>query len=90
MKNAVFWDVASCRSCEMNQRFRGLLLPAHPGSSLADFFYAEDRGDMFLQNVGSYRRIYTVPHPRRWHSSKYFLVPTFELRVLLRFQKFTW
>jgi hypothetical protein len=30
MKNAVFWNVAPCRSCEM-------LLPAHVGSSLADF-----------------------------------------------------
>jgi hypothetical protein len=31
MKNAAFWDVAPCRSCEM-------LLPAHAGcSSLADF-----------------------------------------------------
>jgi hypothetical protein len=23
MKNAVFWDVAPCRSCELNRRFRG-------------------------------------------------------------------
>jgi hypothetical protein len=62
MKNAVFWDVAPCRSCEMNLRFGGIyrlhlqgrkirergtsmsrwllsvyLLPAHAGSSLADF-----------------------------------------------------
>jgi hypothetical protein len=49
MKNAVFWDVAPCRSC-VNRRFGGtyhLLLqgrkirslqpPAHAGSSLADF-----------------------------------------------------
>jgi hypothetical protein len=45
MKNDVFWDVAPCRSCEMNRRFGGtyrlhlqsLLLPDHAGSSLADF-----------------------------------------------------
>jgi hypothetical protein len=33
MKNAVNWDVASCRSCERNR----LQLPAHADSSLADF-----------------------------------------------------
>jgi hypothetical protein len=45
MKNAVFWDVAPCRSC-VNRRFgrtyrlhiQGSLQPsAHTGSSLADF-----------------------------------------------------
>jgi hypothetical protein len=42
MKNAVFWDVAPCRSCEMNRRFGGTyrlydcyLLALVP--SLADF-----------------------------------------------------
>jgi hypothetical protein len=50
MKNAVFWDVAPCRSCEMNRQFGGTyrlrlqgrknpqqLLPTHAGSSIADF-----------------------------------------------------
>jgi hypothetical protein len=41
MKNALYWDVASCRSC-VNRRFRGtyrlsLQPPAHSGCSLADF-----------------------------------------------------
>jgi hypothetical protein len=31
-------------------------------------FYPEDGGDMFLRNVSSHK-IYTVPHPRRRHSS---------------------
>jgi hypothetical protein len=37
--------------------------------SLADFFYPEDGGDTFLQNVGSHKT-HTAPHPRRRHSSK--------------------
>jgi hypothetical protein len=38
MKNAVFWDVAPCRSF-VNRRFGGTWLqpPAHAGSSLTDF-----------------------------------------------------
>jgi hypothetical protein len=37
MKNAVFWDVASCGSC-VNRRFGGTYrLNFHAGSSLADF-----------------------------------------------------
>jgi hypothetical protein len=32
------------------------------------FFYPEDGGDTFLRNEGSHK-IYTAPHPRRWHSS---------------------
>jgi hypothetical protein len=44
------------------------LAAAHAGSSLADFFYAEDGGDTFLRNVGSHR-IYLAPHPRRRRSS---------------------
>jgi hypothetical protein len=51
MKNAVFWDVALCRSL-VNQSF-----------------YPEDAGDTFLRNISSHK-IYTVPHPRIWHSSK--------------------
>jgi hypothetical protein len=34
----------------------------------SNFFYPEDRSDMFLRNVGSYK-IRTLPHPRRRHSS---------------------
>jgi hypothetical protein len=33
------------------------------------FFYLEDGGDTFHRNVGSIDKIYTAPHPRRWHSS---------------------
>jgi hypothetical protein len=33
------------------------------------FFYPEDGGDRFFRNVG-WRKIYTVPHLRRRHSSK--------------------
>jgi hypothetical protein len=39
MKNAVFWNVAPCRSC-VNRRFGGtyrLQPPAYAGSSLPDF-----------------------------------------------------
>jgi hypothetical protein len=32
------------------------------------FFYPEDRGNTFLQNVGSHKN-YTAPHPKRRHSS---------------------
>jgi hypothetical protein len=34
------------------------------------FFYPEDGGDTLVRNVSSLHRIYTEPHPRRWHSSK--------------------
>jgi hypothetical protein len=54
MKNAVFWDVAAA-ICS-----RWFL--AH------GFFYPEDGGDMFLQNVSSHKN-YMVPHPRKLHSS---------------------
>jgi hypothetical protein len=39
MKNAVFWDVAPCRS----------------GSSLADFSTLKFGGDIFLRSVGSHK-----------------------------------
>jgi hypothetical protein len=32
------------------------------------FFYLEDGGDTFLRNVGSHKN-YTLPHPRKRHSS---------------------
>jgi hypothetical protein len=58
MKNAVFWDVTLQTAATCSRWFlaRG-------------FFYPEDGGDTFLRNVGSIRKIYTVPHPRRRHSS---------------------
>jgi hypothetical protein len=43
IKNSVFWDVVTCRSC-VDSRFGGktavcsLQPPAHAGSSLADFY----------------------------------------------------
>jgi hypothetical protein len=73
MKNAVFWDVAPCRSC-VSRSFGGTyslhlksshLLTLVPRSRI---FYHDDRSDTFLRNVGS-RKIYTAPHPRRRHSS---------------------
>jgi hypothetical protein len=61
MKNAVFWDVAPCRSC--------LLPPVHVGFFARGFFCPEDGGDAFLRNVGSHK-IYTAPDPTRRHFSK--------------------
>jgi hypothetical protein len=56
MKNAVFWDMSEfAATCSGWFLVRG-------------FFYPEDGGDTFLQNVGSHK-IYTAPHPRRRHSS---------------------
>jgi hypothetical protein len=39
MKNAVFWDVAPCRTCVNRQTdvYYSLQSPAHAGASLADF-----------------------------------------------------
>jgi hypothetical protein len=34
----------------------------------SEMFYPEDGGNMFLRNVGSHKN-YTVPHPRKRHSS---------------------
>jgi hypothetical protein len=51
---------------------RGVVLvqpPAHSGSSLADFFYPEDGGDMFLRNVSSHKN-HAVPHSKKRHSSR--------------------
>jgi hypothetical protein len=79
MKNAVFWDMAPCRSC-MNRRFGGIyrlhlqcrksskeerawVVAAHAGPSFVD---------VFLRNVGSHK-IYTAPQPRSRHSSWFYL-----------------
>jgi hypothetical protein len=75
MKNAVFWDVAPCRSC-VNRRFGGTSAATCSGWFLArGFFYPEDGGDIFLRNVGSHK-IYTAPHPRRRYSSGIYWSPT--------------
>jgi hypothetical protein len=82
MKNAVFWHVAPCRSY-VNRRFGGMYrlhlqlgvfrLVTQSAAICSrwflasGFFYPEDEGDTFLQNVGSHN-IYTAPHPRRRHS----------------------
>jgi hypothetical protein len=88
MKNTVFWDVASCRSCVRSFggkyflhlqgrkiRVRGTSLSSLQSVTTCSrwflargFFCSEDWGDTFLRNVGSHK-IYTVPHPRRRHSS---------------------
>jgi hypothetical protein len=63
MKNAVFWDVAPCRSC-VNRRFGGtyrvhlqgrlsLQPPAHAGSSLSDF-------SVFLEFENIFSRLYNA------------------------------
>jgi hypothetical protein len=41
------------------------------------FFYPEDGGDTFLQNIGSHK-IYNGPHSRRRHSSMFRLHKTTE------------
>jgi hypothetical protein len=56
LKNAVFWDVVPCRSC-VNRRFGGTYRFHLQGTKI------RERG-----NVGSHK-IYTVPYPRRRHSS---------------------
>jgi hypothetical protein len=71
MKNAVFLDVAPCRSC-VNRRFRGTyVLHLQPSTSrwflIRGFLYPEDGGDTFIRNV-----VFTASHPRRQHSSYYF------------------
>jgi hypothetical protein len=60
MKNAVFWDVATCRSC-VNRLSGGTYQSAATCSRWLlgrSFFYLEDGGDTFLRNVGSHK-IYT-------------------------------
>jgi hypothetical protein len=77
MKNAIFCDVAPCRSC-VNRRFGGTYHLLHgrkirePGTSMSRW--------LFLRNVGSYK-IYTAPHPRKRHSSATIIV-SFIFKVL--------
>jgi hypothetical protein len=89
MKNAILWDVAPCRSC-VNRRFGGMYRFYLQGRKIGErgtsvscshlltlvpceFFYPEEGGDTFLWNVSS-NKIYTVPHPRRRHSSNIILI----------------
>jgi hypothetical protein len=82
IKNAVFWDVAPCKSC-VNRRFGGTYRLHFQGRKIRElqivatssgwflargFFYPEDGGDTFLQDVGSHK-FYKASHPRRRHSS---------------------
>jgi hypothetical protein len=60
IKNAVFCGVVPCRSCEPLSHLSWFLTRR--------FFYPEDVGNMLFRNVDSHK-IYTAPHPRRWHSS---------------------
>jgi hypothetical protein len=53
MKNAVFWDVASCIFC-VNRL--SLQPPTQAGFLVRGFFYPDVGGDTFLRNVGSTRR----------------------------------
>jgi hypothetical protein len=62
MKNVVFWDVAQCRSIELNIRFGGKFLAL-------GFFYPEDGGDMFLRNVGSIHKIH-IPEDGILHTHR--------------------
>jgi hypothetical protein len=73
LKYAVFWDVAPCRSCvtlRFGGTFRLHLQGKNPRARNQLEQVAEDGGDTFLRNFGSHK-IYTAPHPRRRHSSKY-------------------
>jgi hypothetical protein len=69
--DSVYTDVSEERIATIFRVEESLQPPTHAGSSLTDFFllffYPEDGGDTFLQNVGLYN-IYTAPHLRRRHS----------------------
>jgi hypothetical protein len=67
MKNAVFWDVAPCRSCEMNRRF-GRTYRLSAATCLRwfharGFFYHEDGGDTTqdLHDVTSQKTAFFIP-----------------------------
>jgi hypothetical protein len=50
------------------------------------FFYPEDGRDTFLRNVSSHN-IYTVPHPRRRHSSNMYLFATQNLSFVESYER---
>jgi hypothetical protein len=69
MKNAVFWDLAPCRSC-VNRHFGGTYRCSHllrlvPRSRM---LYPEDGGDTILRNMGSHKIYYTAPEDGILHS----------------------
>jgi hypothetical protein len=59
MKNAIFWDVAPCRSCVI-RRFIGRSRWLKSAATCSRWFFArgffspEDGGDTFFLNVGSH------------------------------------
>jgi hypothetical protein len=83
MENAVFWDVALCRSC-VNRRFGGTYRLHLQGRKIRErgtscshlltlvhysrIFYPEDGGNTFLRKV-FWDKINTAPYSRRRHSS---------------------
>jgi hypothetical protein len=55
MKSTIFWDITPCIQLKVNRRYGGTVLLAicfHAGFLLGLFFEPEDRGNMFLRNVG--------------------------------------
>jgi hypothetical protein len=73
MKNAIFWDVVPCRSCN-NRRFGGTCRPhiqdrKIPRAKNSRSFYSEVGGETFLRNVDSHKT-YTAPHPWTRRSSQ--------------------
>jgi hypothetical protein len=71
MKNAVFLDVTLCRSC-VNLRF---------GRTYRLHLQGRKIRDPVLRNVGSHK-IYTVPHPRRRHSSAILMMLSNRFRTI--------
>jgi hypothetical protein len=57
-----------CRRVDLVWTVASSLLATSRWFLARGFFYPQDGGDTFLRNVGSHN-IYTVPHPRRRHSS---------------------
>jgi hypothetical protein len=100
MKNAVFWDVAPCRSY-VSRHFWGTYCLHLVGRKIRErgtcvsrwlqtahpreFYYREEGGHTFLRNVGSHK-IYTAPYPRTQHSSNKCIVLE-HLRTWVPFNK---
>jgi hypothetical protein len=64
MKNAVFWDVAPCRSC-VNRLQTSATCSRWFLASV--FTTPEEGGDTYSPNVGTHKNT-AAPHPRRLHS----------------------
>jgi hypothetical protein len=53
MKSTIFWDITPCSPLKVNRRFEALFATCfHTGLLLCLFFEPEDRGNIFLRNVG--------------------------------------